>query len=161
MTSNVGANLIERSAGIGFQASVEDSENNYQKMKEKVLDELKRTFRPEFLNRIDEVIVFHALNREEIKSIVDLMIKPVAQQLKEKGIELELSEEAKEMLAKDGFDPTFGARPLRRSVQRFIENPLSEELLKGTLDSGSIVKALVKDGQIVFQTIERKEKSIR
>ncbi len=161
MTSNVGANLIEHSAGIGFQAGVEDdSDSNYQKMKDKVLDELKRTFRPEFLNRIDEVIVFHALNREEIKSIVDLMVKPVAQQLKDKGITLELTEEAKELLAKDGFDPTFGARPLRRSVQRFIENPLSEELLKGALDSGSIVKALVKDGQIVFETVGRKEKSI-
>lgn len=162
MTSNVGANLIERSTGIGFQAGADDnSDDNYQKMKDKVLDELKRTFRPEFLNRIDEVIVFHALNREEIKSIVDLMVKPVAQQLQEKGITLELSEEAKELLAKDGFDPTFGARPLRRSVQRFIENPLSEELLKGSLDLGTVVKALVKDGEIVFETVERKEKSIR
>ena len=163
MTSNVGANLIERSTGIGFQAGSDDnSDNNYQKMKDKVLDELKRTFRPEFLNRIDEVIVFHALNREEIEFIVDLMVKPVAQQLQEKGITLELSEEVKKLLAKDGFDPTFGARPLRRSVQRFIENPLSEELLKGTLDSGSVVKALVKDERIVFETVaNQKEKSIR
>ena len=162
MTSNVGANLIERSTGIGFHAGLEDdADNDYQRMKDKVLDELKRTFRPEFLNRIDEVIVFHALNREEIKAIVDLMVKPVAQQLQEKGITLELSEEAKELLAKDGFDPTFGARPLRRSVQRLIENPLSEELLKGALDPGTVVKAVVKDGQIVFETIESKEKSIR
>lgn len=161
MTSNVGANLIERSTGIGFQAVSDDSSDNYQKMKDKVLDELKRTFRPEFLNRIDEVIVFHALNREQIKAIVDLMVKPVAQQLLDKGITLELTEEAKEMLAKDGFDPNFGARPLRRSVQRFIENPLSEELLKGTLEYGSTVKALVKDDQIVFDTVNKKEKSVR
>ncbi len=162
MTSNVGANLIEHSTGIGFQAGFDDdADQNYQKMKDKVLEELKRTFRPEFLNRIDEVIVFHALNREEIKSIVDLMVKPVARQLMEKGITLELSEEAKELLAKDGFDPTFGARPLRRSVQRFIENPLSEELLKGALNSGSVIKALVKDEKIVFETVEKKEKSIR
>lgn len=162
MTSNVGANLIERSSGIGFQASDDDvSANSYQKMKDKVLEELKRTFRPEFLNRIDEVIVFHALNREQIKAIVDLMVKPVAQQLLDKGINLELTEEAKEMLAKDGFDPNFGARPLRRSVQRFIENPLSEELLKGTLEHGATVKALVKDDQIIFNTVNKKEKSIR
>lgn len=161
MTSNVGANLIERSTGIGFQVGSDDSSDNYQKMKDKVLDELKRTFRPEFLNRIDEVIVFHALNREQIKAIVDLMVKPVAQQLLDKGITLELTEEAKEMLAKDGFDPNFGARPLRRSVQRFIENPLSEELLKGTLEYGSTIKALVKDDQIIFDTVNKKEKSIR
>jgi ATP-dependent Clp protease ATP-binding subunit ClpC len=161
MTSNVGANLIERSSGIGFQTSDEDSADNYQKMKDKVLEELKRTFRPEFLNRIDEVIVFHALNREQIKAIVDLMVKPVVHQLLDKGIALELTEEAKELLAKDGFDPNFGARPLRRSVQRFIENPLSEELLKGTLEPGSTVKALVEDEQIIFETIAKKEKSIR
>jgi ATP-dependent Clp protease ATP-binding subunit ClpC len=162
MTSNVGANLIERSTGIGFQAGDDDaSANSYQKMKDKVLEELKRTFRPEFLNRIDEVIVFHALNREQIKAIVDLMVKPVAQQLLDKGITLELTEEAKEMLAKDGFDPNFGARPLRRSVQRFIENPLSEELLKGTLEHGSTVKASVKDGQIIFDRVTKKETSIR
>ncbi len=162
MTSNVGANLIERSTGIGFQAGTdEESDNDYQKMKNKVLEELKRTFRPEFLNRIDEVIVFHALNREEIKSIVDLMVKPVAQQLMERGIQLELSDEAKELLAKDGFDPSFGARPLRRSVQRFIENPLSEELLKGVFEPGIAIKALVKDGQIIFEPVEKKEKLIR
>jgi ATP-dependent Clp protease ATP-binding subunit ClpC len=161
MTSNVGANLIERSTGIGFQTGDDDSADNYQKMKDKVLEELKRTFRPEFLNRIDEVIVFHALNRNQIKAIVDLMVKPVALQLLDKGIALELTEDAKELLAKDGFDPNFGARPLRRSVQRFIENPLSEELLKGALEPGSTVKALVKDDQIIFETVDKKEKSIR
>lgn len=162
MTSNVGANLIERSTGIGFQVGAdEESDDNYQKMKNKVLEELKRTFRPEFLNRIDEVIVFHALNREEIKSIVDLMVRPVAQQLMEKGIKLELSDEAKELLAKDGFDPNFGARPLRRSVQRLIENPLSEELLKGELEPGSVIKASAKGDQIVFEPLKDKEESIR
>ncbi|NLW48983.1 MAG: ATP-dependent Clp protease ATP-binding subunit [Firmicutes bacterium] len=161
MTSNVGANLIEHSMGIGFQTGDEDSTDNYRKMKDKVLEELKRTFRPEFLNRIDEVIVFHALNREQIKAIVDLMVKPVAHQLLDKGIVIELTEEVKEFLAKDGFDPNFGARPLRRSVQRFIENPLSEELLKGALEPGSTLKAVIKDEQVIFETVGKKEKSLR
>lgn len=160
MTSNVGANLIERSTGIGFQAASDTGlVDNYEKMKEKVLDELKRTFRPEFLNRIDEIIVFHALNREEIKAIVDLMVQPVTRQLMEKGITLELSEEARELLAKDGFDPNFGARPLRRAVQRLIENPLSEELLKETFKPGTKLKASVKDDRIIFEPVGKKEKS--
>ncbi len=153
MTSNVGANLIERSGSIGFQISRDEEQDHYQKMKDNVLEELKRTFRPEFLNRIDEIIVFHALNKDQIKEIVDLMVKPVAKQLADKGINLELTPEAKELLAQEGYDPTFGARPLRRSVQRLIENPLSEELLKGTIESGVTVLAKNEAGQIVFETI--------
>jgi ATP-dependent Clp protease ATP-binding subunit ClpC len=153
MTSNVGANLIERSGSIGFQISRDEEDNNYQRMKNNVLEELKKTFRPEFLNRVDEVIVFHALSREQIKTIVDLMVKPVIKQLQDKGITLELTENAKEILAKEGFDPTFGARPLRRAVQRLIENPLSEEMLKGNLPSGTVLQALERDEQIVFETV--------
>ena len=154
MTSNVGANLIERSSSIGFQITQDEENDNYKKMKDKVLEELKRTFRPEFLNRIDEVIVFHALTREQITNIVDLMAKPVIKQLADRGIKLELSEEAKEVLARDGFDPIFGARPLRRSIQRLIENPLSEELLKGNLQSNSLLKAKVQNDVLVFETID-------
>ncbi len=151
MTSNVGANLIERSGPLGFQMTSTEEEDNYEKMKNNVLEELKRTFRPEFLNRIDEVIVFHALNKEQIQSIVDLMVQPLCNQLKEKGITLKLTEEAKEFLAKEGYDPHFGARPLRRAVQRLIENPLSEELLKGNLGPGTTVVAAVKDGALIFE----------
>ncbi|MGE5581680.1 MAG: ATP-dependent Clp protease ATP-binding subunit [Bacillota bacterium] len=154
MTSNVGANLIERQGAIGFQISQDEENDNYQKMKGKVLDELKRTFRPEFLNRVDEVIVFHALTREQIKKIVDLMVKPVAKQLNEKGITLEITNEARDFLAKEGYDPIFGARPLRRAVQRLIENPLSEELLKGKLGPGKTVRTRVEDDKIIFQTVE-------
>ncbi|TCL61972.1 ATP-dependent Clp protease ATP-binding subunit ClpC [Hydrogenispora ethanolica] len=159
MTSNVGANLIERSGSIGFQVGGDEAEDNYEKMKSNVLDELKRTFRPEFLNRIDEIIVFHALNKEQIKAIVDLMVKPVAKQLEEKGIKLELTPEAKDLLAQEGYDPTFGARPLRRSVQRLIENPLSEELLKGSIEPGVTIRARNEAGQIVFETVKTADRA--
>lgn len=153
MTSNVGANLIERSGSFGFKISQDEAKDNYEKMKDNVLDELKRTFRPEFLNRIDEVIVFHALNEEEIQSIVDLMARPLYRQLEDKGIKLELTDDVKEFLAKEGFDPHFGARPLRRAVQRFIENPLAEELLKGNLEPGIVLRAELHDGKLTFEKV--------
>jgi ATP-dependent Clp protease ATP-binding subunit ClpC len=150
MTSNVGANLIERSGPLGFQITADRENNHYQRMRENVLEELKRTFRPEFLNRIDEVIVFRALNQAEITEIIDLMIKPLLQQLEERGIKLALSESARELLVKEGFDPAFGARPLRRAVQRLIENPLSEELLKGNLTPGTTVQVEAAEGKLNF-----------
>jgi ATP-dependent Clp protease ATP-binding subunit ClpC len=161
MTSNVGANLIERSGAFGFQISRDEEHDNYQKMKDKVLEELKKTFRPEFLNRIDEVIVFHALTREQIKDIVDLMAKPVIKQLAEREITLELTSEAKEVLAREGFDPVFGARPLRRSIQRLIENPISEELLKGTLKPNSTIKANVRNDQLIFEPVTKEALDLR
>ena len=153
MTSNVGANLIEKAGSIGFKTGDGHSESNdeYQRMKERVLEELKRTFRPEFLNRIDETIVFHALNREELSSIVELMLESVKKQLAERGLQLEVTPEAKDILANEGYDPAFGARPLRRAIQRLIENPLSEEILKGNIRDHAMIHAGVKDGQIVFE----------
>ncbi len=150
MTSNVGANLIEHQGTLGFQINQDEEQNSYNKMKDKVLDELKRTFRPEFLNRVDEVIVFHALTKAEIKQIVDLMTRPVIKQLNEKGIKLEISEEVKDLLAKEGYDPLFGARPLRRAVQRLIENPLSEEILMGKLESGTVITTKIIEEKIIF-----------
>lgn len=153
MTSNVGANLIERSGTFGFRIGGNEEMDQYQKMKGNVLDELKRTFRPEFLNRIDEVIVFHALNKEQITEIIDLMIQPLLKQLEEREIRLELTPEAREILVREGYDPAFGARPLRRAVQRLIENPLSEELLKGNLTPGNTVRVEVNsEGQLTFNT---------
>lgn len=153
MTSNVGANLIEHAGGIGFRAGdADDRAGDYQKMKDKVLEELKRTFRPEFLNRVDETIVFHALTRDEITDIVDLMLRSLQHQLDEKKLTLEVSTEAKEILAKEGFDPTFGARPLRRAIQHLIENPLAEELLKGHFPEGAKIFAEAEEGKIVFRT---------
>jgi ATP-dependent Clp protease ATP-binding subunit ClpC len=156
MTSNIGARTIHREPGMGFRSAkqLDEDAKSYEGMKHKVMDEMKKLFRPEFLNRIDEVIVFHALTSGEIFQIVDLMISRVAAQARQQGMDLELSPEAKEILAKEGFDPQFGARPLRRAVQRMIEDPLAEELLMGTFHEGDIIRAVAKDGGIVFAKAE-------
>jgi ATP-dependent Clp protease ATP-binding subunit ClpC len=122
---------------MGFGAG--SPELTYEKMKEKVAEELKKSFRPEFLNRIDEVIVFHELSKAEVKNIVDLMIKRVANQLESQDVGLELSEPAKDFLAKVGYDPTLGARPLRRAIQRLIEDPLSEKILWKEFQAGEMI----------------------
>ncbi|PKM43391.1 MAG: ATP-dependent Clp protease ATP-binding subunit ClpC [Firmicutes bacterium HGW-Firmicutes-8] len=138
MTSNVGADLLKKESSLGFRSAGQNK--GYDDMKDKVMGELRRTFRPEFLNRIDEVIVFHALNEEHIKQIVDLMIKEVAKRLAENNIVIEVTDEAKEVLAKEGFDQLYGARPLRRAIQRQVEDRLSEELLAGTFKTGDKVR---------------------
>jgi ATP-dependent Clp protease ATP-binding subunit ClpC len=152
MTSNIGARLINREPGIGLRTAqaVDQDARQYESMKGKVMEEMKKTFRPEFVNRLDEVIVFHALTSGEIFEIVDLMVEKVAKNLRNRGMDLELSTEAKELLAKEGFDPAMGARPLRRAVQRMLEDALSEELLRGNFGEGDIIRAEVKDGDIVF-----------
>ena len=150
MTSNVGAQQIQRESSIGFRIVV-DEHSEYESMKQKVTDELKRTFRPEFLNRVDEIIVFHALNKEHIKEIADIMLKELRNQLKEMNMELEITPEAKDFLAEKGFEPDFGARPLRRAIQRYIENPLSEEMLKGRFKEGAKIIVDLVDGELVFR----------
>ncbi|MDI9441474.1 MAG: ATP-dependent Clp protease ATP-binding subunit [Firmicutes bacterium] len=149
MTSNVGAQQIHRDSGIGFRTVV-DERSDYEAMKGKVTEELKRTFRPEFLNRVDEIVVFHALNKVHIGQIVEIMAKDLRQQLKEMDITLLITDEAKELLANKGFDPDFGARPLRRAIQRYIENPLAEEILKGTFGEGGTITVDAKEGEFVF-----------
>src|SRR5437899_10587621 len=153
MTSNIGARLINREPGIGLRTpqKVDEDARTYDSMKGKVMEEMKKVFRPEFLNRIDETIVFHALTSGEIYQIVDLMVAYVGKQVRQQGMELELTEPAKQLLAKEGFDPTYGARPLRRAVQRMIEDPLAEQVLMGTFKEGDTIIAEVKDGDIVFQ----------
>ena len=149
MTSNVGATQIQSDTSIGFRIS-DDEQDSYQQMKDKVVDELKRTFRPEFLNRVDDIIVFHALNKQHITKIVDIMLKDLFKQLAEQKISLDITENAKELLTDEGFDVDFGARPLRRAIQRLIENPLAEEILKGTYKEGATVHIDAKGGEIVF-----------
>jgi ATP-dependent Clp protease ATP-binding subunit ClpC len=149
MTSNVGANLIQKPRILGFEP-VQDETKNYSEMKDKVLDELKRTFRPEFLNRVDETIVFHSLNQEHIRAIVTLMVNEVNNRLTEKGISIEVTNAAKDLLAKEGFDPMFGARPLRRVIQKRIEDRLSEELLKGNISTGDVVAIDAKENELTF-----------
>ncbi|WP_213453936.1 ATP-dependent Clp protease ATP-binding subunit [Rhizomonospora bruguierae] len=138
LTTNLGTRDVAKAVSIGFQAS-DDSDSNYERMKTKVNDELKQHFRPEFLNRIDDTIVFHQLNEREILSIVDIMIARIESQLKNKDMGLELTDNAKKYLAKKGFDPVMGARPLRRTIQRDIEDNLSERILFNELKPGQIV----------------------
>ncbi|MGH2573175.1 MAG: ATP-dependent Clp protease ATP-binding subunit [Actinomycetota bacterium] len=150
MTSNLGTRDIQKGAGIGFAAHA-DEKMTYEKMKERVMEELKRSFRPEFLNRIDEVIVFHSLSREDVKAIVDLMMKRVREQLKAKDVEIELTDAAKELLAAKGYDPSLGARPLRRTIQRLVEDPLSEKLLWKEFKAGQTIIVDAHDDEIVFE----------
>jgi ATP-dependent Clp protease ATP-binding subunit ClpC len=120
-------------------------------MKDKVMEELKHSFRPEFLNRIDEIIVFHSLTQEDVKRIVDLMMKRVREQLKSKDLEIELTDAAKTVLAEKGYDPALGARPLRREIQRLVEDPLSEKLLWKEFRAGQTIIVDARDGEIVFE----------
>jgi ATP-dependent Clp protease ATP-binding subunit ClpC len=149
MTSNLGTRDIQKGTTLGFSPGG-DAEVTYEKMKDKVMEELKRSFRPEFLNRIDEVIVFHSLSREHVKAIVDLMIRRVEGQLKSKDLDIELTDGAKEVLAEKGYDPALGARPLRRTIQRMVEDPLSEKLLYKEFTAGQTIIVDARDGDIVF-----------
>jgi ATP-dependent Clp protease ATP-binding subunit ClpC len=150
MTSNLGTRDIQKGPGIGFAAHP-DEQVTYDKMKDKVLEELKRSFRPEFLNRIDEVIVFHSLTRENVKAIVDLMMRRIREQLKAKDVEIELTDDAKNLLAEKGYDPALGARPLRRTLQRMVEDPLSEKLLWKEFKAGETVIVDARDGEVAFE----------
>ncbi|MFZ1854682.1 MAG: AAA family ATPase, partial [Candidatus Nanopelagicales bacterium] len=138
MTTNLGTRDISKSMGMGFQ-NASDTKSNYERMKAKVNDELKVHFRPEFLNRVDDIIVFHQLTKEEIIQIVDLMLANLDDRLRDKDMGLELTTAAKEALASRGYDPMLGARPLRRTIQRDIEDALSERILFGDLKAGEIV----------------------
>ncbi len=153
MTSNLGTQGLRKPA-MGFGQAT--GELTYEKMKERVQEELKHGFRPEFLNRIDEIIVFHELSRDEVKSIVDLMIKRVASQLESQDVGIELTEAAKDYLARTGYDPSLGARPLRRAIQRFVEDPLSEKILWKEYQAGDLIIVDVErdelgDEKIVFK----------
>ncbi|MEH1129262.1 AAA family ATPase, partial [Micromonospora sp. CPCC 206061] len=138
LTTNLGTRDVAKAVSLGFQAS-EDSEASYDRMKQKVNDELKQHFRPEFLNRIDDTIVFHQLRQDEILQIVDIMIARIETQLRNKDMGLELTDTAKKYLAAKGFDPVLGARPLRRTIQRDIEDNLSERILFNELKPGHII----------------------
>ncbi|WP_058300164.1 ATP-dependent protease ATP-binding subunit ClpC [Gorillibacterium timonense] len=147
MTSNVGADTIKKNSTLGFTAA-DDSSREYNNMKDKVMAELKKSFRPEFLNRIDEIIVFHNLDEAHIQEIVSLMAEDLRKRLKEHDVDFVLTEEAKKFLAKEGYDPAFGARPLRRAIQKHIEDRLSEELLKGNIAKGDSLTIDVKEGAL-------------
>ncbi|TMK55127.1 MAG: ATP-dependent Clp protease ATP-binding subunit [Actinobacteria bacterium] len=149
MTSNLGTRDLEKK-NLGFSVTSQDM-MDYDRMREKVMEELKHNFRPEFLNRIDEVIVFAALTRADVKQIVDLMMKRVQDQLKAKDIEIVLTDSAKDLIAERGYDQALGARPLRRAIQRMVEDPLSEKLLWKEFSAASTIIADAHDGEIVFE----------
>jgi ATP-dependent Clp protease ATP-binding subunit ClpC len=155
MTSNVGTSSVDLGVGMGFRVEGEEAEaDSYQRMKDVVLDKLKQTFRPEFLNRVDEVIVFHALTRAQVKLIVDLLLGEVAERIEGQGMKLVMSDDVKELLAKEGFDKNLGARPLRRAIQRLVEDPLSDALLHGEFSEGVSIEAVLQDGAIAFRRAE-------
>jgi ATP-dependent Clp protease ATP-binding subunit ClpC len=153
MTSNLGARMIDKDTALGFQKASEKSQ--YDTMKENVMSELKRTFNPEFLNRIDDVVVFHPLTREHLLQITDLLIKELnTQVLEDHGIHLEVAQEVKEWLISENYQPTYGARPMRRAVQKHIADPLSEEILRGRFKDAPKVIVTIKNGAIEFQEEE-------
>ena len=155
MTSNIGSDLIRQDRSIGFAARGEGAQGEkeaYERMKSNVLDEVKRFFRPEFLNRVDGTVVFHGLNKEHMREIVDLMLSEVSASLIEKGIELDVTDVAKEWLAEHGYDPQFGARPLRRIIQDNVEDKLSDAILGGSLNPGDSAIIDVSDDEIVVNS---------
>jgi ATP-dependent Clp protease ATP-binding subunit ClpC len=135
---------------MGFMPR-EDRETTYEKIKDTVMDSMKKEFRPEFLNRIDEIIVFHPLTDDELKQIAGLMIAEVQKQVKNQEMELEVTDAAKAIVIKEGYEPKYGARPLRRAVQRFIENPLSNEIIEGKFKPKDRIKADAKEDAIFFE----------
>jgi ATP-dependent Clp protease ATP-binding subunit ClpA len=143
MTSNAGSSL--KANGIGF------AKDNYNSMSNKVKDALRDTFRPEFINRIDEIIVFTELNRSELRLIVDLMLKEIIAEAREKNLTIEITDEVKEYLLNKGYDSKYGARPLRRTIQRLIEDEMAELYLKGIYKNGSNVKISFNEDKIIFE----------
>src|SRR5215468_3191672 len=152
MTSNVGADLLKKQTVMGFGAPMEG--HDYDSMRDKILDETKRVFKPEFLNRLDEIIVFHSLGKPELLRIVDLEVDKVLTRIKAKEVHIELQQSAKEFLIDKGYDPQYGARPMRRAVERFLEDPLAEELLRGNIKPGDHVDVLAADGKLSFHVAE-------
>ncbi len=154
MTSNIGADLIRKGTTLGFTSRSDDAktrEQSYEKMKDNLLNELKKAFRPEFLNRVDATVVFHSLSKEQIRAIVDLMLGTVSQQLSEKGLKLEVTDAAKDFLGEKGYDEVYGARPLRRQIQNMIEDRLSEDLLRGKFRSGDTILVDLEGEEIVVR----------
>jgi ATP-dependent Clp protease ATP-binding subunit ClpC len=148
MTSNVGSDTIRKQSTLGFSPITD--ENSYEKMRDKIMDEAKKTFRPEFLNRLDDIIVFRSLTKPDLVEILSLEITKVMQRLKARNILLQLNDKAKDFLVSKGYDPLYGARPMRRSVERFLEDPLAEEILRGTFHEGEPILVTAEGDRLVF-----------
>ncbi len=155
MTSNAGVELIKRETSLGFATTGDGTKarkQGYKAMKEKVMGEVKKTFRPEFINRLDEIIVFHELTEEQLRDIVELMVGELEKRLAERKLGIVLTKKAKSWLAREGYDPTFGARPLRRVIERYVENPLSSKLLRGEFKEGDTVQVDISTDGLTFTT---------
>ena len=159
MTSNVGASMITNTSKLGFTTAEDESKSKYEKLKDTVSEEMKKAFRPEFLNRIDETIVFSHLSKEEIRQIVDLMLKDLFKRLAEKELNIEVSDEVKDHLAECGYSEAYGARPLRRLIQRKMEDSLAEEILSGKYAKGDTIKVTLVDGKISFEKASKAKKA--
>ncbi|MBV8813567.1 MAG: ATP-dependent Clp protease ATP-binding subunit, partial [Verrucomicrobia bacterium] len=152
MTSNVGAELIKKQTSLGFGAPTGD--DSYEHMKDKILEESKKVFKPEFLNRLDDMIVFHTLERDDLVRIVDLEVAKVVERVRSKSIHIQLDPTAVELLIEKGYDPSYGARPMRRAVERFLEDPFAEELLRGNIKQGDTVEVHAEAGKLVFRAVQ-------
>jgi ATP-dependent Clp protease ATP-binding subunit ClpC len=157
MTSNVGAREINKDTFLGFHA--EEGVMHFNEMKSSALNELKKLFNPEFINRVDEIVVFHALNKDHISQILDLLVQEVEERLEVQDMKLEIKSKAKEYLIEQGYDEKYGARPLRRTLQKFIEDPLSIEMLKGKFKIGCTIVIDLKNGKIVFREKKKAAKT--
>lgn len=163
MTSNIGARALEKGSSMGFSTGGDPSEDKYKRMKDIVMSEMKDNFRPEFINRIDEIIIFRQLTKEEITQIIDLMLVELNQRLKEQEVDLEFTQEVKDMLIKEGYNATMGARNMRRTISKFVEDPLAEELLSGNLPKNTPLDLKVKEGKVYFEKrldLEKKDKNL-
>jgi ATP-dependent Clp protease ATP-binding subunit ClpC len=159
MTSNIGSKVIEKGGGgLGFDFEDDQAESQYNRIRSLVNEELKQYFRPEFLNRLDEIIVFRQLTKDEVKDIADILLKEVFGRLLEQGIELQVTERFKDRLVEEGYNPSYGARPLRRAIMRLLEDTLAEEILSGRLQDGNTASVDVDvTGKVVIQSGERRE----
>jgi ATP-dependent Clp protease ATP-binding subunit ClpC len=151
MTSNVGADVIRKGTTMGFGAASEAQ--TYEAMKEKLADEAKRVFRPEFLNRLDDVVVFRSLTKDDMAKIIEIEVEKVCARLKYKDMRIRLSDAAKTFLIEKGYDPALGARPLRRAVERYLEEPLAEEIIRGSLKGNDTIEIGVGSGKLTFQQL--------
>ena len=159
MTSNIGAHILQKNTSMGF--SIGDADQDFENTKDKILDEAKKSFKPEFLNRLTELVIFRPLAKDSMHAIVELELDKVSERLKEKKLKLSVSDEAKQFLIEKGYDEKFGARPLRRAVERYLEDNLAEALLSGNLRKNKPIKVLISDDEEVglkFEQTSGKEK---
>jgi ATP-dependent Clp protease ATP-binding subunit ClpC len=154
MTSNVGAEILRRQTTMGFAATKPLGEHEFEAMRDRLLEEAKKVFKPEFINRLDDIIVFHQLTKADLMQIVELEVAKVLHRVKGKDVHIELEPSAKEFLIEKGYDPQYGARPMRRAVERYLEDPFAEELLRGNVKPGDVVQVSAEGGKLVFKAAQ-------